>query len=92
MGGEVDDTIFGNNGPDSIMGGATDDIILGGSGSDTLNGEDGDDKIYQGLINSTSPDGSPDVIICGEGKDEAWLNFSVDKDLVSDDCEIIHQG
>ena len=73
------------------MGGTTDDIIAGGSGSDTLNWEDGDNKIYQGSINSTSPDGSQDVIICGKGKDEAWLNFSVDRDLSSDDCEIIHQ-
>ena len=56
-GGDGNDIILGNNGPDSIMGGATDDMIVGGLGSDTLNGEDGDDKIYQGSINSTSPDG-----------------------------------
>src|SRR6476619_4433170 len=92
LGGDGNDIILGNNGPDSIMGGATDDIIVGGLGSDTLNGEDGDDKIYQGSINSTTPDGSQDVIICGEGKDEVWLNFNVDKDLVSDDCEIIHKS
>ena len=92
LGGDGTDIILGNNGPDSIMGGASDDTIVGGLGTDTLNGEDGDDKIYQGSVKSTSPDGSQDVIICGEGKDEAWLNFSVDRDLASDDCEIIHKG
>ena len=92
LGGEGNDTIYGNDGPDTIMGGATDDVIVGGLGTDMLNGEGGNDKIYQGPINSTSPDGNQDIIICGEGKDEAWLNFSVDKDLASDDCEVVYKG
>ena len=40
----------------------------------------------------TEPDSSKDVIICGNGKDEIWINFSIDGDQVSDDCKIIHNG
>jgi len=40
----------------------------------------------------TEPDNSKDVIICGNGKDEIWINFSIDGDQVSDDCKIIHNG
>ena len=40
----------------------------------------------------TEPDGSKDAIICGDGKDEIWINFSIDGDQVSNDCEIIHKG
>jgi len=92
MGGEGNDTIYGGNGPDTIIGGANDDVIVGGMGIDTMNGQDGDDKIYQGFTNSTAPDGSQDMIICGEGNDEVWVNIQIDRDLVSDDCEIIHSG
>ena len=40
----------------------------------------------------TEPDSSKDVIICGDGKDEIWINFSIDGNQVSDGCEIIHKG
>jgi Ca2+-binding RTX toxin-like protein len=65
------------------------DVIV--SGSDQISAESGDDRIYQGPINSTEPDGSKDVLICGDGNDEIWINFSIDGDKVSDDCEIIHK-
>jgi Ca2+-binding RTX toxin-like protein len=92
MGGEGKDTIYGGNGPDTIMGGAGDDVIVGGLGADMINGQDGDEKIYHGFTKTTAPDGSQDMIICGEGKDEVWMNIKVDRDLVSNDCEIIHKG
>ncbi len=90
MGGEGNDTIYGDSGPDTILGGVGDDVIVGGIGRDTMNGQEGGDKIYQSSINSTAPDGSQDVIICGEGKDEVWIN--VDRDLQGNDCEIVHKG
>lgn len=61
-------------------------------GSDQISAESGDDRIYQRLINSTEPDGSKDAIICEDGNDEIWINFSTDGDQVRDDCEVIHIG
>lgn len=61
-------------------------------GSDQISAESGDDRIYQRLINSTEPDGSKDAIICEDGNDEIWINFSTDRDQVRDDCEVIHKG
>ena len=77
---------------DTIMGGPTDDLIVGEMGTDIMNGQDGDDKIYHALLNSTTTDGSKDLVVCGDGQDEVWINSSVDGDQVSDDCEIIHRG
>jgi Ca2+-binding RTX toxin-like protein len=92
IGGEGNDTIFGDAGGDTIMGGPTDDVIVGEMGTDVMNGQDGDDKIYHAFLNSTVSDGSKDLVICGDGQDEVWINFSVDGDQVSDDCESIHRG
>ncbi|MGB0005282.1 MAG: hypothetical protein WBP74_11550, partial [Nitrososphaeraceae archaeon] len=72
--------------------GLANDVIVSGQGSDQISAESGVDRIYQRPINSTEPDGSKDAIICGDGKDEIWINFSIDGDQVSDDCEIIHKG
>jgi hypothetical protein len=63
-----------------------------GQGSDQISAESGVDGIYQRPINSTEPDGSKDAIICGDGKNEIWIIFSIVGDQVSDDCEIIHKG
>ena len=65
---------------------------MSGQGSDQISAESGDDRIYQRLINSTEPDGSKDAIICEDGNDEIWINFSIDGDQVRDDCEVIHKG
>lgn len=92
IGGEGNDTIFGGDGGDTIMGGPTDDLIVGEMGTDIMNGQDGDDKIYHAFLNSTTTDGSKDLVVCGDGQDEVWINSSVDGDQVSDDCEIIHRG
>ena len=92
IGGEGHDTIFGEDGGDIVIGGLANDVIVSGQGSDQISAESGVDRIYQRPINSTEPDGSKDAIICGDGKDEIWINFSIDGDQVSDDCEIIHKG
>jgi Ca2+-binding RTX toxin-like protein len=84
--------IFGEDGGDIVIGGLANDVIVSGQGSDQISAESGVDRIYQRPINSTEPDGSKDAIICGDGKDEIWINFSIDGDQVSDDCEIIHKG
>jgi Ca2+-binding RTX toxin-like protein len=92
IGGEGNDNMSGDGRADYILGDAGADIMKGGNGSDQISAESGDDKIYQRPINSTEPDGSKDVIVCGDGKDEIWINFSIDGDQVSDDCEIIHKA
>jgi hypothetical protein len=33
-----------------------------------------------------------DIVYCGEGNDEVWLNTSMDKDEASKDCEVLHEG
>jgi Ca2+-binding RTX toxin-like protein len=88
IGGERHDTIFGGDGGDTVIGGLANDVIV----SDQISAESGDDRIYQRSINSTEPDGSKDVINIRDGKDEIWINFSIDGDQVSDDYEIIHKG
>ena len=73
------------------MAGPGDDIIFGNLGADIINGQDGNDKIYQNTLNSTTPGSSRDVINCGDGLDEAWINIKIDKDTASRDCEIIYK-
>ena len=63
-----------------MMGGPTDDLIVGERGTDLMNGQEGDDKIYHAFLNSTATDGSKDLVICGDGQDEAWINSIVDGD------------
>jgi len=80
------------DGGDTVIGDLANDKIVSGQGSDQISAESGDDRIYQRLINSTEPDGSKDAIICEDGNDEIWINFSTDRDQVRDDCEVIHKG
>jgi hypothetical protein len=92
LAGDGGDTVIGDLANDVIVSGQINaesgDVIV----SDQISAESGDDRIYQRPINSTEPDGSKDAIICGDGKDEIWIIFSIDGDQVSDDCEIIHKG
>lgn len=37
-------------------------------------------------------DGAKDVVNCGEGNDEIWINTSIDSDEFSTDCESINKG
>jgi Ca2+-binding RTX toxin-like protein len=89
--GEGFDIVSGNEGSDSIMGGPGDDTIFGNHGSDNIDGQDSNDKIYHNIFNSTAPDSSQDVINCGDGMDETWINIKIDKDTASSDCEIVHK-
>src|ERR1044071_2541832 len=92
IGGEGNDTILGGNGPDTIMAGGGEDFIVGGHGIDEISSGADDDKIYTANRNTTESDGAQDIVYCGEGNDEVWLNTSMDKDIVSKDCEILHEG
>lgn len=78
-------------GPDIIIGGQDNDVIIGGYESNIIDGNEGNDIIYSANQNSTDTDHSQDKIRCGEGKDEVWIDTIIDKDEISDDCELIHE-
>jgi Ca2+-binding RTX toxin-like protein len=84
-----DDSLLGDHGNDLIVGGKGDDTIVGHFGADRISGATGNDVIYHGGEGSF-PDGSRDIIDCGDGNDEVWINIS-DRD-VTRNCEIIHAG
>jgi Ca2+-binding RTX toxin-like protein len=95
------DVAYGNEGHDIINGGEGNDGIFGGGvlatgcmsggGGDRLIGGPGDDKIFHDDNSNTLSDGFKDYIDCGPGKDEAWINTSVDNDIAIN-CEILHTG
>lgn len=89
------DVLLGQTGDDVISGGNNGDLVVGGRGADRLIGGDGNDRIFHNINQQGSdllaPDGSKDIIDCGLGNDEAWINVSVDHDIAGG-CEIIHAG
>ena len=92
IGGEGNDTIKSGNGPDTIISGQGDDFIVGGHGIDEISSGADDDKIYTANRNTTESDSAIDIVNCGDGNDEVWLNTSMDEDEVDKDCEILHKG
>ena len=90
-GGGAQDILIGRAGNDNLDGGGAQDILIGGTGSDNIYGGGGDDKIFHGPeeeVDSTQPDGSKDVIDCGGGNDEVFINKSVDHDIALN-CEVV---
>lgn len=104
VGNAGNDNIVGKGGEDEIAGAGGDDVMSGGKGNDQIRGDfgadklvggDGDDKIFHNRpvlgANPTNPEESKDIIDCGPGNDEAWINVSFDHDTASG-CEIVHAG
>lgn len=92
------DVIDGGYGKDTIIGdnmnapGAPEDCGGQSGGADNLNGGPDDDKIYHSsIISPTASDGRKDIINCGPGKDEAFINTRIDADTAIN-CEIVHAG
>jgi Ca2+-binding RTX toxin-like protein len=81
----------GFEGDDIVSGGKGNDALIGNTGADKLVGGEGNDKIFHADANSVDPDGSKDIIDCGSGIDEVWLNQRTDGDTASG-CEILHTG
>ena len=48
MGGEGDDSLYGQGGPDILQGGSGNDTLYGGGGPDVLQGGEGDDVLSGG--------------------------------------------
>jgi Ca2+-binding RTX toxin-like protein len=90
--GSGDGQADGGTGNDRIERGEGNDTLFGNMGIDTINGGDGNDIIYQDSSNpryKTHSDGSKDIIDCGVGEDEAWINKLNDKDIAIN-CEKVH--
>lgn len=43
-------------------------------------------------IGILEPDTARDIVYCGDGNDEVWVNTGMDEDEVNKDCEILHKG
>ncbi|MBS2021131.1 MAG: hypothetical protein JST92_01885 [Deltaproteobacteria bacterium] len=82
IGGDGDDTLIGNSGPNRLEGGPGDDTIYGLDGDDVLVGGPGDDRLFGGngddtfLYVSASGGEGNDVIDCGAGANDT-IDFSV---------------
>jgi hypothetical protein len=76
-GGDSDDVLVGDNGPNQIIGGRGDDHIVGGWGVDQLVGGFGDDTIDAG-------NGMADGVLGGQGNDTARIDCGTPADRVTD--------
>lgn len=78
-GGKGNDTVFNNTnikstlrggeGADTLHGGSNNDHIEGGKGNDKLYGEEGHDDIWAYKSNSSTIEGSMDILYGGQGDD-----------------------
>ena len=89
-GGLGEDTMLGGAGDDGMDGGPESDIILGNSGSDIIFGQAGNDVLFHSDSYKGTSDGYRDLIYCGEGYDEVWIDRATDNDAAYD-CEKIHE-
>jgi Ca2+-binding RTX toxin-like protein len=91
------DTFYGLGRGDTLTGLAGNDVLYGGDGFDTLYGNGEDDHLYggrgsdhmyggPGLDILLAADGYPDVVNCGNGDDDAWVDSS---DRVTN-CEFVN--
>ncbi len=80
-----DDTLFGDEGDDSIMAGVGDDTVFGGTGNDILSGDEGDDTVYGGTGNDMIDGGSGDDILFGEDGDDKLEGSGGDDELYGGD-------
>jgi RTX calcium-binding nonapeptide repeat (4 copies) len=93
VGDDEGNRIIGLGGNDVISAKGGDDLISGALGADKIVGGDGNDRIFhgEGDRTGTGPHGSRDVIDCGAGNDEVFINVNVDQDIAGG-CEIVHAG
>jgi hypothetical protein len=90
FGGAGQDNIIGYEGDDGMSGGTESDYIVGLTGSDVIFGLEGNDIIFHSTRDEGTSDGARDLIYCGEGFDEVWVNKVTDNDAAYD-CELIHE-
>jgi Ca2+-binding RTX toxin-like protein len=94
--GQAGDECDGPNSFAHMFGDQGNDDLFGGPGEDCIEGEQGTDEHFGGadndLILATNGDqvGTADVVDCGGGEDLALVRLS--EDIVSDNCERVHEG
>jgi hypothetical protein len=70
QGGESDDAISGNEGPNELIGGGGDDVIRGGGGDDDIGGAEGSDLVLGNEgADTVAGGGEDDVVHGGPGRD-----------------------
>ena len=90
-GGAGDDLLNGGTGDNKLDGEGRNDILIGGDTSDILSGGDGNDKLFGFLGNDVLKGGEgSNEFNCGEGIDTV-LDYKESRDLLSNDCEIVHK-
>ncbi len=79
-GGAGNDELYGRKGPDTLFGQRGRDLLAGGRGPDILDGGRGVDSLYGGYGDDVvlAQDGNLDVIVCGPGRDIAWVDQGAD--------------
>jgi RTX calcium-binding nonapeptide repeat (4 copies) len=86
-GGAALDEVEGGDGNDTVVGGAGNDELDfargDGGGSDVLDGGEGDD-----IIVGSYDEGTPDLILCGDGTDRAQIGVN---DVMDSQCERVEQ-
>ncbi len=74
------DELYGRGGPDTLFGQRGRDLLSGGSGADILDPGVGVDAVFGGYGKDVvlAQDGDLDVIVCGPGRDIAWVDLAAD--------------
>lgn len=88
--GQGQNTMLGGADDDAMTGDVDSDILIGNAGSDIIFGLGGNDVLFHSDSYSGSSDGQRDLIYCGDGYDEVWVNKLTDNDAAYD-CEKIHE-
>lgn len=84
-GGGGDDVINGAGGNDILLGNGGNDTIKGGPGRDKISGGNGRDVIDVRDRSAKFPDGEPDRVVCGSGRDVVYRDAN---DVLARDCEV----
>ena len=100
--GNADDVAWGGSGGDAVQGGGGPDELHGGSGNDTVAGGPGDDRLWAGpgadvvhggpgddTLHALAPDGDPDALDCGAGRDIAKVRGSERATTTFRRCETV---